>query len=96
MAEGVPLRLASNLHSLCARHHACTSAALWEATRDPATGATTWTSPLGRVYEARPPPRGQVDKTGAEPPEAESPATPEPKPESELPTTPDAESEPPF
>ncbi|MGC0249501.1 DUF222 domain-containing protein [Pseudactinotalea sp. Z1748] len=39
-----------NLHLLCARHHGLKTAGAWRITREPATGDTRWTSPLGYTY----------------------------------------------
>ncbi|MGC0143634.1 DUF222 domain-containing protein [Pseudactinotalea sp. Z1732] len=39
-----------NLHLLCARHHGLKTAGAWSVTREPATGDTHWTSPLGYTY----------------------------------------------
>lgn len=48
---------ADNLQPLHRRHHNAKTEASWQATRDPATGTTTWTSPLGYRYLTRPPQR---------------------------------------
>ncbi|NCT90664.1 DUF222 domain-containing protein [Cellulomonas sp. APG4] len=45
---------AENLHALCRHHHRLKTHHGWTPVRDPTTGSTTWTSPLGRRY-ARPP-----------------------------------------
>ncbi|HEX4728203.1 MAG TPA: DUF222 domain-containing protein, partial [Jatrophihabitans sp.] len=47
----------SNLQPLHRRHHNAKTEAGWHAERDPATGATRWTSPQGRRYQTRPPAR---------------------------------------
>lgn len=47
---------AANLHLLCPRHHQLKTHARWQVSRDDATGITTWTSPLGRVYVVGPEP----------------------------------------
>lgn len=39
-----------NLHLLCARHHGLKTAGAWSVTREPTTGDTHWTSPLGYTY----------------------------------------------
>ena len=51
--EGGPTD-ATNLHSLCIRHHQLKTHRGWRATRDPGTGRTHWTSPLGRGYAVEP------------------------------------------
>ena len=48
---------AANLQPLNRRHHNAKTEGGWSATRDAATGATDWTSPLGRHYRSRPPER---------------------------------------
>ena len=45
-----------NLHVLCARHHQLKTDRIWAVARDPATGQTHWTSPLGRTYTKDPEP----------------------------------------
>lgn len=45
---------ADNLHALCRHHHRLKTHHGWTPTRDPRTGITTWTSPLGR-RSTRPP-----------------------------------------
>ncbi len=42
-----------NLHLLCARHHQLKTAGVWSVSRDPFTGDTHWTSPLGYRYTRR-------------------------------------------
>ncbi|MDM7832663.1 HNH endonuclease signature motif containing protein [Cellulomonas edaphi] len=45
---------ADNLHALCKRHHQAKTAKVWNVRRDPATGNTVWTSPLGITYARSP------------------------------------------
>ncbi|WP_229230485.1 DUF222 domain-containing protein [Sinomonas cyclohexanicum] len=45
----------ANLALLCAQHHRFKTLGYWAAEQDPATGAITWTSPLGRTYTTAPP-----------------------------------------
>jgi 5-methylcytosine-specific restriction endonuclease McrA len=47
---------ADNLQALCTRHHQLKTHRGWRATRDPDTGRTHWTSPLGRTYLVGPEP----------------------------------------
>ncbi|GAB3010620.1 hypothetical protein GCM10023080_091490 [Streptomyces pseudoechinosporeus] len=45
-----------NLQPLCRRHHRLkTHHPGWRVTRDPHTGATTWTAPTGHTYTNAPP-----------------------------------------
>ncbi len=48
---------ADNLQPLHRRHHNAKTEAGWQVNRDPATGATRWTSPAGRQYRTKPPER---------------------------------------
>lgn len=47
---------AGNLQALCTRHHQLKTHRGWRATRDPDTGCTRWTSPLGREHIVDPEP----------------------------------------
>lgn len=47
---------ASNLQSLCTRHHQLKTHGGWQVSRDDATGLTVWTSPTGRIYWVDPEP----------------------------------------
>ena len=42
-----PQTTAANLHALCRRHHRAKTHGDWSVGRDPTTGSTWWTSPLG-------------------------------------------------
>ncbi|MBO9553287.1 HNH endonuclease signature motif containing protein [Cellulomonas sp.] len=42
-----PQTTAANLHALCRRHHQAKTHGNWSVGRDPTTGSTWWTSPLG-------------------------------------------------
>jgi hypothetical protein len=53
--DGGPTDLA-NLGALCKHHHQLKTHGGWRITSSVRTGACTWRSPLGRVYEHRPPP----------------------------------------
>jgi hypothetical protein len=63
---------ADNLHPLCHRHHQLKTHCGWQVSRDPQTGRTTWTSPLGRTYT--------VDPEPVLPPESGPPPPEEPLP----------------
>jgi len=43
-----------NLHALCRTHHRAKTVGGWEVSRDPASGATTWTAPTGHQFERDP------------------------------------------
>jgi hypothetical protein len=45
---------ADNLQALCRRHHLLKTHAGWGVERDPVTGTTTWTTPVGRTHTRRP------------------------------------------
>lgn len=47
---------AANLQALCMRHHQLKTHAGWQVEREPASGRTVWTSPLGRTYVVDPEP----------------------------------------
>ena len=47
---------AANLQALCTRHHQLKTHRGWRAARDPDTGRSQWTSPLGRTYLVDPEP----------------------------------------
>ena len=63
---------ADNLHPLCHRHHQLKTHSRWRVRRDPQTGRTTWTSPLGRTYVIDPEPV-PVHAAGPPPPDAPLP-----------------------
>ena len=63
---------AANLQALCTRHHQLKTHRGWQATRDPATGRTSWISPLGRRHVVDPEPV-LVPSTGSSPPEPDPP-----------------------
>jgi hypothetical protein len=44
----------ANLHTRCGNHHTLKHKAGWNPHANAATGATTWTSPLGRKYMVAP------------------------------------------
>lgn len=44
-----------NLGALCKHHHQLKTFGGWRVTRSTRTGACTWQSPLGRIYEHKPP-----------------------------------------
>ena len=43
-----------NLQALCRHHHLAKTHTRWNATRNPATGITSWTSPAGITYHRSP------------------------------------------
>lgn len=51
-----PQTSTTNLHALCRHHHRLKTFGGWRPSRDPATGVTTWTSPMGRTYTRDPVP----------------------------------------
>jgi hypothetical protein len=55
-----------NLHSRCGNHHVIRHKAGWIPRPNPATGHTTWTSPLGKQYTVAP--EDHRSSTGAESP----------------------------
>jgi len=61
---------ARNLQALCTRHHQLKTHRGWRATRDPDTGRTRWTSPLGREHVVDPEPV-LVPASGSPPPAPE-------------------------
>lgn len=63
---------AANLQALCARHHQLKTHAGWRAEREPVSGRTVWTSPLGRTYVVDPEPV-PVHAAGPPPPEEPPP-----------------------
>lgn len=62
---------ASNLQSLCTRHHQLKTHGGWQVSREDATGLTVWTSPSGRTYWVDPEP---VVPPGSPPPALTPPA----------------------
>lgn len=62
---------AGNLHALCRHHHQLKTIGTWGVTRDPRSGTTTWTDPLGRTYRRdphrlpSPPPAGTSRRTAS-------------------------------
>jgi hypothetical protein len=62
----------ANLGALCKHHHQLKTHGGWAITRSTRSGACTWRSPLGRVYEHQPPDLLPRDP-GPPPPEAPPP-----------------------
>lgn len=71
---------AGNLHLLCLRHHTCKTSRTWRAGRNPHTGCTTWTSPVGKTYVVPPTAVGPVVEPPHRPGPVPGPAPPRPPP----------------
>ncbi|MFE7405112.1 DUF222 domain-containing protein, partial [Isoptericola sp. NPDC057559] len=56
-AVGGPQTHGANLHALCRTHHRAKTVGGWDVSRDPASGATTWTAPTGHRFERDPVPQ---------------------------------------